>query len=71
MTKTFETLKTLAREYNGGKKDKDLVVNYNNKELQDGVISYIFCTNYSLFMSKVRKFSVVLTTEDLESLILQ
>lgn len=71
MTKTFETLKTLAREYNGGKKDKDLVVNYNNRELQDRVISYIFCTNYSLFMSKARKFSVVLTTDDLESLILQ
>ena len=45
--------------------------NYNNRKLQDKVISYIFCTNYSLFMSKVRKFSVVLTTEDLESFILQ
>ena len=57
MSTTLNTLKTLAREYNGGKDDKGLLEYYNDLYYKNEVIAYIYCTNYNLFKSKVNKFS--------------
>lgn len=71
MSTTLNTLKTLAREYNGGKDDKSLLANYNDLYHKNEVIAYIYCTNYNLFISKVGKFLNILNEDDIDSAILE
>lgn len=71
MSTTLNTLKTLAREYNGGKDDKSLLANYNDLYHKNEVIAYIYCTNYNLFRSKVGKFLNILNEDDIDSVILE
>lgn len=70
MSTTLNTLKTLAREYNGRKDDKGLLEYYNDLYYKNEVIAYIYCTNYNLFRSKVNKFSTILNEDDIDSVIL-
>ena len=70
MSTTLNTLKTLAREYNGGKDDKGLLEYYNDLYYKNEVIAYIYCTNYNLFRTKVNKFSTILNEDDIDSVIL-
>lgn len=70
MSTTLNTLKTLAREYNGRKDDKGLLECYNDLYYKNEVIAYIYCTNYNLFRSKVNKFSTILNEDDIDSVIL-
>lgn len=71
MSTTLNTLKTLAREYNGGKDDRGLIEYYNDLYHKNEVIAYIYCTNYNLFKSKVAKFSTILNEDDIDSVILE
>lgn len=70
MSTTFETLKTLGREYNGKSNFKSILENYVQPSTQDITIAYLFCKNYLTIRKITSGYLALLTEEDIDSAIL-